>query len=140
MIVFCVDFQIKLWIFPEGTRHNTAKIHQFKKGAFHLAIEEQLPILPVVFSKYYFLDERNRRFDYGNLFFIRCFLSYTVFILGKVIVTPLPLISTEGMTSKDVDDLTTRTREIMESTFQEVNKEISEAATKDAVSKSNYTM
>lgn len=59
--------QIKLWIFPEGTRHNTGEIHQFKKGAFHLAIEEQLPVLPIVFSKYYFLDEKNRRFDNGSL-------------------------------------------------------------------------
>lgn len=59
-------FQIKLWVFPEGTRHNTGDIHPFKKGAFHLAITSQLPILPVVYSQYYFLDEKNRRFDHGK--------------------------------------------------------------------------
>lgn len=58
--------QIKLWIFPEGTRHNTGEIHPFKKGAFHVAIRSQLPILPVVFSSYYFLSAEEKRFDSGK--------------------------------------------------------------------------
>nr|XP_022903497.1 1-acyl-sn-glycerol-3-phosphate acyltransferase alpha [Onthophagus taurus] len=56
----------KLWVFPEGTRHNTGELHPFKKGAFHLAISAQIPILPVVYSQYYFLDDANRRFDHGK--------------------------------------------------------------------------
>lgn len=60
------DLQIKLWIFPEGTRHNTGEIHPFKKGAFHVAIRSQLPILPVVFSSYYFLSAEEKRFDSGK--------------------------------------------------------------------------
>lgn len=67
---YCSLLQTKLWVFPEGTRHNTNEIHPFKKGAFHLAIDNQLPILPVVFSQYYFLDEKNRRFDHGKSFLI----------------------------------------------------------------------
>lgn len=59
-------FQIKLWVFPEGTRRNTGQIHPFKKGAFHIAIASKLPILPVVFSQYYFLDKANKRFDHGK--------------------------------------------------------------------------
>lgn len=58
--------QIKLWIFPEGTRHNTGEIHPFKKGAFHVAIRSQLPILPVVYSSYYFLSAEEKRFDAGK--------------------------------------------------------------------------
>jgi lysophosphatidate acyltransferase len=58
--------KIKLWVFPEGTRRNTGQIHPFKKGAFHLALSSQLPILPVVFSQYYFLDKVNKRFDHGR--------------------------------------------------------------------------
>ncbi len=34
-------------IFPEGTRSRTGKLMQFKKGAFILAIEAGVPILPV---------------------------------------------------------------------------------------------
>lgn len=124
--------QIKLWIFPEGKRHNTGEIHPFKKGAFHLAIEEKLPILPVVFSQYYFLDEKNQRFDHGEGQECKENCCHR-FLLGKVIVTPLPLISTEGMTAKDVDKLINRTREVMTATFHEVNKEINQAVTTNEV-------
>lgn len=58
--------RIKLWIFPEGTRRNTGELHPFKKGAFHMAIAAQLPILPVVFSTYQtFLDDKNKTFSSG---------------------------------------------------------------------------
>uniref|UniRef100_T1H567 1-acylglycerol-3-phosphate O-acyltransferase n=1 Tax=Megaselia scalaris TaxID=36166 RepID=T1H567_MEGSC len=40
--------KIKLWVFPEGTRRNTGEIHEFKKGAFHMAIDAQIPILPIL--------------------------------------------------------------------------------------------
>lgn len=68
--------QIKLWIFPEGTRKNTGEIHPFKKGAFHVAVSAQLPILPVVYSPYYFLDDRARILDSGKLIFSFWFMSY----------------------------------------------------------------
>jgi len=34
-------------LFPEGTRSTDGKIHKFKKGGFLLAIETQLPIVPM---------------------------------------------------------------------------------------------
>lgn len=33
--------------FPEGTRSRTGELQRFKKGAFHLALELGLPILPI---------------------------------------------------------------------------------------------
>ena len=36
-----------VWIAPEGTRSKTGKLLPFKKGAFYLALEAALPILPV---------------------------------------------------------------------------------------------
>lgn len=37
-------------IFPEGTRSRDGKIQPFKSGAFHLALDNQVPILPVAIS------------------------------------------------------------------------------------------
>lgn len=53
-------------MFPEGTRRNTGEIHAFKKGAFHVAIAAQIPILPIVYSQYYFMDEQEKKFDSGE--------------------------------------------------------------------------
>jgi 1-acyl-sn-glycerol-3-phosphate acyltransferase len=39
-----------VWIAPEGTRSRTGKLLPFKKGAFYLAFEAGLPILPVTLS------------------------------------------------------------------------------------------
>ncbi len=34
-------------VYPEGTRSPDGRIHPFKRGAFHLAVENGLPVLPV---------------------------------------------------------------------------------------------
>ncbi|XP_012344720.1 1-acyl-sn-glycerol-3-phosphate acyltransferase alpha [Apis florea] len=81
--------KMKLLIFPEGTRRNNGKINAFKKGAFYIAIRNQLPIIPLVFSSYYyFLSNEEKRFD-----------------SGRVIVEALPPISTEGLTFDDINKL-----------------------------------
>uniref|UniRef100_A0A182R6B4 1-acyl-sn-glycerol-3-phosphate acyltransferase n=1 Tax=Anopheles funestus TaxID=62324 RepID=A0A182R6B4_ANOFN len=98
----------KLWVFPEGTRRTTNEIHPFKKGAFHVAVRAQLPILPVVYSSYHtFLDDRNK-----------------VMNPGHVIVTALPPIETKGLTNDDIPDLIERTRAAMIETFKATTKEV----------------
>ncbi|KAK2584649.1 hypothetical protein KPH14_006996 [Odynerus spinipes] len=101
------DNKFKLWIFPEGTRHNTGEVHPFKKGAFHAAINAQLPILPVVFSSYYFLSNEEKRFDSGH-----------------IVITTLPLIPTKGLTKDDVEALMEKTRNVMSDVFHATSREI----------------
>jgi len=38
---------IMLWIAPEGTRSRDGRLHKFKKGGFHLAIETGATIIPI---------------------------------------------------------------------------------------------
>ena len=45
---------LKVWIMPEGTRSKGRGILPSKKGAFHIASQCDLPIIPVVLSSYEF--------------------------------------------------------------------------------------
>lgn len=54
-------------MFPEGGIRTTGEICPFKKGAFHVAVNAQLPILPLVFSSYYhFMSKAEKRFNSGK--------------------------------------------------------------------------
>lgn len=87
----------KVYIFPEGTRNSGSDMLHFKKGAFHLAVQGQMSVLPVVFS------------EYSNVY------SYEkkVFEPGTITVTALPPVSTIGLTADDVTDLSQRVRQLM---------------------------
>ncbi|GFR59650.1 1-acyl-sn-glycerol-3-phosphate acyltransferase [Elysia marginata] len=100
--------KLRVVIFPEGTRNHGGSLLPFKKGGFHLAVQAQVPIIPVVFSSYNnFYDKKERRFDEG-----------------KVIAEILEPIPTEGLTSADVTELSERTRQTMLETFDKISQEV----------------
>lgn len=39
-----------VFVFPEGTRARDGRLGAFKKGAFHLALDARVPLLPMVFK------------------------------------------------------------------------------------------
>lgn len=100
--------KIKLWVFPEGTRRNTGELHPFKKGAFHMAIDEQIPILPVVFSSYCsFLNDKMKILNAGN-----------------IIITALPPISTANLTKDELPELMERVHRQMALTLKQTSAEV----------------
>ncbi|KAG0318201.1 1-acylglycerol-3-phosphate O-acyltransferase [Dissophora globulifera] len=97
-----------IWIFPEGTRSRLEKadLLPFKKGAFHLAIQSQHPILPIVSEPYsHIYDSAKRSFPGGELE-IR-------------VLDPIPTI---GMTTDDVNELMEKTRDVMMKHLREMDR------------------
>ncbi|KAK7970345.1 hypothetical protein PG996_001224 [Apiospora saccharicola] len=88
-----------VYMFPEGTRSYSKEptLLPFKKGAFHLAVQAGVPIVPVVVA------------NYSHVLYVKSF----IFNAGKIPVKVLDPIPTAGLTSVDVDELTRSTREVM---------------------------
>ena len=76
-------------IFPEGTRSNDGKLHDFKRGGFFLAIAAQAPIIPVTIKGTFELMPR------GRIFVRR----------GKIKVIFHPPVETAGRTQADIPAL-----------------------------------
>lgn len=102
-------FQFRVWVFPEGTRSVKAELLPFKKGAFHMAIQAQIPLVCVVASSYAnFYSKRERRFDLD----------------GQVRVRVLEPVQTRGLTIDAVNELATKCRDLMQAEFDALNKEM----------------
>jgi 1-acyl-sn-glycerol-3-phosphate acyltransferase len=90
--------KVSVWIFPEGTRNRSDQpMLPFKKGAFYMAVQAGVPIVPVLCSSLTGLVSWKERSFRG----------------GTVQVQILPPISTKGLTEQDVDRLLAQTRDLM---------------------------
>ncbi|KAH8673889.1 hypothetical protein BX600DRAFT_433496 [Xylariales sp. PMI_506] len=88
-----------VYMFPEGTRSYAKEpmLLPFKKGAFHLAVQAGVPIVPVVVANYSHV----------------LYLKSLIFNAGKIPCKVLDPIPTTGLTAADVDELTRSTRDLM---------------------------
>lgn len=123
------DKQQSVVIFPEGTRSYSAEpmLLPFKKGAFHLAVQAGVPIVPIVAENYSrVLNVKAKRFNAGT---IRVKGKLIPFHLGlishsanqqQIVLDP---VSTKGLTAADVDSLTRDVREQMLKTIVQLGKD-----------------
>lgn len=96
-----------LLIFPEGTRSKTApKMKAFKAGPFKLAVESQVPLVPVVFLDNY------KRLEGGNAWFGKCGPG-----LSRMIV--LDPIETKGLDKSQISALIDEAYSKMEACLKE---------------------
>ena len=91
--------RVSVMIFPEGTRSRTDELLPFKDGAFHLAIQSRVPILPVAIAG------TRSCMAKGSFAFRHAHAKARV----------LAPIDTDGLTLADVPALRDRTRATIES-------------------------
>jgi HAD superfamily hydrolase (TIGR01490 family) len=94
---------ISLAMAPEGTRSATPTLGPFKKGAFHIAVEAGVPVVPVVI--------RNA----GEILWRASLVARS----GTVDVAVLPPVPTVGLGGGDVEDLCASVRERFLATLED---------------------
>jgi 1-acyl-sn-glycerol-3-phosphate acyltransferase len=88
-----------IFFFPEGTRSRDGNMLPFKKGAFRMAVEFQMPILPVsITGTYSMLPPDTLRFRPGSV---------------RMVIHPP--VETAGYGTEDVPELMRQVRETIES-------------------------
>ncbi|XP_042329567.1 1-acyl-sn-glycerol-3-phosphate acyltransferase alpha-like [Sceloporus undulatus] len=99
---------LRVWIYPEGTRNSEDHMLPFKRGAFHLALKAQVPIVPIVTSS------------------LKCCYSYKDKKLnpGNCTIRILPKIETQGLGLEAATALAESTRKLMQNTFYEISEEL----------------
>jgi len=103
------DEQMAVWIYPEGTRSPGTNLKPFKKGAFHLAIAAQVPIVCLVTSSYsnFYCKKEKKWIPHGQ-------------IRSRV----LPPFQTKGMSGDQVNQLTKHLQDTMQKEFDDLNKQV----------------
>nr|XP_016850080.1 PREDICTED: 1-acyl-sn-glycerol-3-phosphate acyltransferase alpha [Anolis carolinensis] len=99
---------LRVWMYPEGTRNPEDTLLPFKRGAFHLALKAQVPIVPIVTSS------------------LKCCYSYKEKKLkpGNCTIRILPKIETQGLGLEEVTALAESTRKLMQETFYEISEDL----------------
>jgi len=98
-----------VYIFPEGTRsyYDHPDMLPFKKGAFHLAVQAQVPIVPVIVA------------NYSNILNVK----RKTFRPGTIAARVLEPVQTTGKTKEEVDALLEETRSRMLEALQSLTSQ-----------------
>jgi 1-acyl-sn-glycerol-3-phosphate acyltransferase len=101
-----LDKGVSITLFPEGTiHHNYPHVGRFKNGPFKLAIEKQVPIVPITFIDNWLVLPDNYPKNVGHP--------------GVVHVIIHQPVETTGLTENDIDHLKKKVFEIIEMPLRE---------------------
>lgn len=100
-----------LIVYPEGTRSITGELGTFKRGAFRIAINEQLPILPITIA------------GSGSAWPPQGRVSG-----GPILVRVAPPIETAGMAQSDLQTLVDTSRTVIETDLTDLNRQLQQAS------------
>ncbi len=94
-----------IWVFAEGTRNRGKNMLPFKKGAFKMAIEAGVPVVPICVSSYV------SNMDLKRLRSV------------KAEIKVLPPIKTENLTIDDIETVIKECWDTMKATIEQMDKE-----------------
>ncbi|ART80853.1 1-acylglycerol-3-phosphate O-acyltransferase [Oceanisphaera avium] len=97
---------MSIWMFPEGTRSQGKGLLPFKTGAFHIALQAQVPLIPIACSSYFGQVDLNR---WDN---------------GELIVEIMPPIAIEGYDAHQIRDLLKHSRKLLSERIDELDQEV----------------
>ena len=97
-----------LMVYPQGTRAKSDNFLPFKSGAFHIAFDNQIPILPVVIAGTGEIWPRGSKFMKS----------------GKAIIKTLDPINISEYKKEDLEDLVQETYNKMKSTYEEIKSSL----------------
>ena len=97
-----------LMVYPQGTRAQKDTFLPFKSGAFHIALENNVPILPVVIAGTGDIWPRGSKFMKS----------------GKAIINTLDPIDITKYTKDSIDELVFETQEKMANVYKELTSAI----------------
>ncbi|WP_249676631.1 lysophospholipid acyltransferase family protein [Pseudomonas abieticivorans] len=95
-----------IWVFPEGTRNSGSELMPFKRGAFQMAIDAGVPIVPVCVSRY------ARRLRLGSL------------RSGKISIRSLAPIPTTGLSAADIPQLIQQCQQQMQQCIDAMERDV----------------
>ena len=98
-----------IWVFPEGTRNKGHGLLAFKRGAFQMAIEAGVPIVPVCVSTY-----------------VRS-MNLQRWRSGEVIIRTLPAIPTAGLSAEDIPQLIAQCHAQMQACIVSMDTQLGDA-------------
>ena len=104
------DRDMSIWVFAEGTRSHGKGLAPLKKGAFQMAINAGVPVVPVCASQYVRHWNLNRWHS------------------GTILIKALPALSTQGLTLDDMPELMTRCHADMASCIHTLDQQALDAS------------
>jgi 1-acyl-sn-glycerol-3-phosphate acyltransferase len=102
-----MDLRKSIIVYPEGTRTTDGNLRPFKKGAFRIAIDNDLPLVPITLHRAFDVWPPGRRICLG----------------GRVVMVIHEPIPTDDLDHGDVNELRDRARGIIEETLQRLQRE-----------------
>lgn len=97
---------VSIMLFPEGSRTKTGKMNRFKRGAFHIAYDLELPIVPLTINgPYDILKQGSYKLNSGKM--------------ELIIHKPIP---TKGIDENQIPHIMDQTKEIINSGLWEKYK------------------